>query len=199
MQTEEYKALTARREYIAAGSEAHRFMTDAAREAQRITAQINGAYHSAEELRALFSELTGERVDDSFGLFPPFYTDFGRISASGRAYSSIRGAVFRIRAALNWANGCLIGHQVVIATLNHDFDPTKRGGMYPAPVRLGNNVWVGAHATILAGVTVGDNAVVAAGAVVTKDVPANAVVGGVPARIIKMIGEQARSHYDISL
>ena len=61
--------------------------------------------------------------------------------------------------------------------------------MFPAPVKIGNNVWIGAHATILAGVTVGDNAVVAAGAVVTKDVPANAVVGGVPAKIIKTIKE----------
>ena len=199
MQTEEYKALTARREYIAAGSEAHRFMADAAREAQRITAQINGAYHSAEELRALFSELTGERVDDSFGLFPPFYTDFGRNIRVGKGVFINSGCCFQDQGGIELGDGCLIGHQVVIATLNHDFDPQKRGGMYPAPVRLGNNVWVGEHATILAGVTVGDNAVVAAGAVVTKDVPANAVVGGVPARIIRMIGEQARSHYDISL
>ena len=61
--------------------------------------------------------------------------------------------------------------------------------MIPAPVKIGNNVWIGAHATILAGVTIGDNAVVAAGAVVTKDVPVNVVVGGVPAKIIKTIEE----------
>lgn len=145
MQTEEYKALTARREYIAAGSEAHRFMTDAAREAQRITAQINGAYHSAEELRALFSELTGERVDDSFGLFPPFYTDFGRNIRVGKGVFINSGCCFQDQGGIELGDGCLIGHQVVIATLNHDFDPTKRGGMYPAPVRLGNNVWVGAR------------------------------------------------------
>lgn len=190
MQTEEYKALTARREYIAAGSEAHRFMTDAAREAQRITAQINGAYHSAEELRALFSELTGNAWTIRSGCFLPSIPTSAGISASGRAYLSIRGAVFRIRAALNWATVVLSGIRSSSRRSITTSIP-KRGGMYPAPVRLGNNVWVGAHATILAGVTVGDNAVVAAGAVVTKDVPANAVVGGVPARIIKMIGEQA--------
>lgn len=78
MELDEYKERTARREYIAEGSEAHLLMTDAAREAQRITAEINGSYHSAEELRTLFSRLTGERVDETFGLFPPFYTDFGK-------------------------------------------------------------------------------------------------------------------------
>ena len=188
MDHEEYKARTARGEYIAAGSEAHVFMTDAAREAQRITAEINGAYHTAGELRALFGELTGERVDDSFGLFPPFYTDFGRNIRIGKNVFINSGGCFQDQGGIELGDGCLIGHQVVIATLNHDLDPRKRGGMVPAPVRLGKNVWVGAHATILAGVTIGDNAVVAAGAVVTGDVPPDTVVGGVPARVIKKIG-----------
>ena len=61
--------------------------------------------------------------------------------------------------------------------------------MFPAPIKIGCRVWIGAHATVLPGVTIGDNAVIAAGAVVTKDVPANAVVGGVPAKIIKIIGD----------
>lgn len=188
MDHEEYKARTARGEYIAAGSEAHVFMTDAAREAQRITAEINGAYHTAGELRALFGELTGEPVDDSFGLFPPFYTDFGRNIRIGKNVFINSGCCFQDQGGIELGDGCLIGHQVVIATLNHDLDPRKRGGMVPAPVRLGKNVWVGAHATILAGVTIGDNAVVAAGAVVTGDVPPDTVVGGVPARVIKKIG-----------
>lgn len=187
MELDEYKERTARREYIAEGSEAHLLMTDAAREAQRITAEINGSYHSAEELRTLFSRLTGERVDETFGLFPPFYTDFGKNIHIGKNVFINSGCCFQDQGGIFLGDGCLIGHQVVIATLNHDLDPEKRGGMYPAPVRLGNHVWVGAHATILAGVTVGDGAVIAAGAVVTKDVPASCVVGGVPARVIKYI------------
>ena len=63
--------------------------------------------------------------------------------------------------------------QTVIATLNHDLASEKRWNMLPAPVKIGNNVWIGSHATILSGVTIGDNAVIAAGAVVTKDVAAN--------------------------
>lgn len=84
-------------------------------------------------------------------------------------------------------DGCQIGHNVVFATLNHDIAPERRANTYPAPIVLGKNVWIGSNSTILQGVTIGDNAIVAAGAVVTKDVPANTIVGGVPAKIIKQI------------
>ncbi len=97
------------------------------------------------------------------------------------------GCCFQDQGGIVLGDGCLIGHQVVIATLNHDLDPKKRGGMYPAPVVLGKNVWVGAHATILAGVTIGDDSVIAAGAVVTKNVPAGVVACGVPARVIRQL------------
>lgn len=81
----------------------------------------------------------------------------------------------------------MIGHQVVIATLNHDFDPSKRAEMTAKKVVLGKNVWVGSHATILPGVTVGDGSIIAAGAVVTKDVPERCIAAGVPARVIKTL------------
>ena len=187
MDLQTYTEMTARGEYIEGGSPAHIFMTDAAREAQRITAEMNSGYRSAEELRALFSRLTGQPTDESFGLFPPFYTDFGKNIHVGKGVFINSGCCFQDQGGITLGDGCLIGHQVVIATLNHDLDPTRRGGMYPAPVRLGKNVWVGAHATILPGVTVGDGAVIAAGAVVTKDVPAGVVAGGVPARVLKTI------------
>ena len=187
MDLQTYTEMTARGEYIEGGSPAHIFMTDAAREAPRITAEMNSGYRSAEELRALFSRLTGQPTDESFGLFPPFYTDFGKNIHVGKGVFINSGCCFQDQGGITLGDGCLIGHQVVIATLNHDLDPARRGGMYPAPVRLGKNVWVGAHATILPGVTVGDGAVIAAGAVVTKDVPAGVVAGGVPARVLKTI------------
>ena len=187
MDLQTYTEMTARGEYIEGGSPAHIFMTDAAREAQRITAEMNSGYRSAEELRALFSRLTGQPTDESFGLFPPFYTDFGKNIHVGKGVFINSGCCFQDQGGITLGDGCLIGHQVVIATLNHDLDPARRGGMYPAPVRLGKNVWVGAHATILPGVTVGDGAVIAAGAVVTKDVPAGVVASGVPARVLKTI------------
>ena len=76
---------------------------------------------------------------------------------------------------------------MVLATLNHDLEPSKRAWLHPAPIRIGKNVWIGANATVTAGVTIGEGAIVAAGAVVTKDVEANSVVGGVPARFIKRV------------
>lgn len=84
-------------------------------------------------------------------------------------------------------NGVLLGHRCTIATLNHDLDPAHRQDLLPAPVHIGDNVWIGANVTILPGVTIGENAVVAAGAVVAKDVPANMVAAGVPAKVIRSV------------
>lgn len=86
-------------------------------------------------------------------------------------------------------DGCQIGHNVVFATLNHGLSPQDRKNTYPSPIVLGKNVWVGANATILQGVEIGDNAVVAAGAVVTRNVPADTVVAGVPAKPLKTIAK----------
>lgn len=187
MTVEEYKQAAARGEYIEGGSEKHLLMHSEARRAMKITCEINSGYHTPEELRALMSALVGYEVDKSFGLFPPIYSDFGKNIKIGKNVFINSGCCFQDQGGIELGDGCLIGHQVVIATLNHDLDPQKRGGMFPAAVKLGKNVWVGAHATILPGVTVGDNAVIAAGAVVTKDVPAYCVAAGVPARVIKQI------------
>ena len=97
------------------------------------------------------------------------------------------GCCFQDQGGIEIGDDCLIGHQVVIATLNHDPTPDRRKSMISAPVRIGRNVWIGSHATILPGVTVGDDAIIAAGAVVTKDVPAGTIAAGVPAKTIKRI------------
>ena len=100
------------------------------------------------------------------------------------------GCCFQDQGGIEIGDDVLIGQQVVIATLNHAFEPYKRGDMFPSRVRIGNRVWIGAHATICPGVTIGDNSVIGAGAVVTKDVPENTVAAGVPARIIRQITEK---------
>ena len=167
--------------------EIYEFMNRASDEARRITFELNGAYHSMPEVRDLFARLFGKPVDPSFRVFPPFYTDFGKNITIGRRVFINAGCHFQDHGGVTLGDGCLIGHNVVFATLNHGTAPEDRGAMYPAPIRLGKNVWVGSNSTILRGVTVGDNAIIAAGSVVTKDVAANTVVGGVPARHIRDI------------
>ena len=157
------------------------------REAQKITMEINTRYHEPEEMAELFSRLIGKPVGEGFSLFPPFYTDFGKNITIGKNVFINAGCKFQDQGGIFIDDGALIGHAVVLATLNHDLDPAKRQQLYPAPIRIGKNAWIGVNATILQGVTIGDGAVVAAGAVVNKDVPPNTIVGGVPAKVIRTI------------
>jgi len=187
MTIEEFKAYLNSGKRVVAESEMHVFMHRLSEEARRITAQINCGFHTMEELQELFFKLIDMPVDNTFGLFPPFYTDCGKNIKIGRKVFINEGCCFQDQGGIEIGDNCLIGQQVVIATLNHDLNPARRGDMLPKPVVIGKNVWVSAHATILGGVTVGDNAVIAAGAVVNRDVPANTVVAGVPAKIIKRI------------
>ncbi len=172
---------------VPGGSELHQYMHHLAQEAMKITAELNNAYHSPEEIRQLFSKLTGKPVDESFGMFPPFYTDCGKNITVGRNVFINSGCRFQDQGGITIGDGALIGHNAVLATLNHGFAPEDRQSLYPAPISIGKNVWMGANCTVLPGVTIGDNAIVAAGAVVTKDVPENMIAGGLPAKCIKSI------------
>ena len=167
--------------------EIHCFMGEMSNEARRITFRLNTAYHRPDEVRGMLSELLGYEVPQSLRVFPPFYADFGKNITVGEGVFINACCHFQDHGGVTIGNGCQIGHNVVFATLNHGLAPEKRKSTYPAPIVLGKNVWIGSNATILQGVTIGDNSVVAAGAVVTKDVAANTVVGGVPAKFIKKI------------
>lgn len=175
---------------VEAGSEPHQFMHRASQEALRITAEINTGYHTPEELRKLFSQLIGQPVDESFGLFPPFYTDCGKNIHIGKQVFINMGCKFQDQGGIFIEDGALIGHNVVLATLNHAMRPERRGDMLPAPIHIGKQVWIGSNAAVLPGVTIGDGAIVAAGAVVTRDVPENTIVGGVPARVLRHLSEE---------
>lgn len=157
------------------------------REAQKLTMELNTKFHEPAEIRFIFREITGKPVPESFAMFPPFYTDFGKNITVGENVFINAGCKFQDQGGIFIDDGALIGHGVVLATLDHDMDPAKRQQLHPAPIRIGKNVWIGANATVCKGVTIGDGAVVAAGAVVNSDVPENTVVGGVPAKVIKKI------------
>ena len=158
-----------------------------AQEAQKITCELNYKYHDFDEIRQLFSELIGSKVSDDFRVFPPFFTDFGKNIHLGKNVFINAGCKFQDHGGIYIGDNVLIGHNVVLATLNHEENPKNRGNLIAAPIKIGNDVWIGSNATILSGVTMDDGAIVAAGAVVTKDVAENTVVGGVPAKYIRDI------------
>ena len=174
------------------GTESFSRMSATCQDTMRVTACLNASYHTPEEIIELMSELTGKAVDSSFRLFPPFYCDFGKNIALGKNVFINACCCFQDQGGITISDGAYIGHRVVLATLNHGFLPEDRNSNYPAPIRLGRNVWIGSGAIVVQGVTIGDNAVVAAGAVVTKDVAPNTVVGGTPAKFIKTVQEAAR-------
>lgn len=169
------------------GEEMIEFMREQSDLSRRILFELNGHYHTPEEICELFSQIIGRPVDKSFRLFPPFYTDFGKNIHIGKNVFINAACQFQDQGGIYIEDDCLIGHNVVLATLNHGFEPSDRQNLYHAPIRIEKGVWIGAHVTVLAGVTIGRNAVVAAGAVVTKDVPENTIVGGVPAKVIRSI------------
>lgn len=158
-------------------------------EAIRIGMELNTKYHTPEELREIMGRLIGKQVDHSFRMFPPFYTDFGKNIAIGKDVFINSGCHFQDQGGIEIGDGALIGHNVVLATINHDLNPKENRKNHYAPIKIGSHVWIGSNATILPGVTIGDYAVVAAGAVVTRDVPAMTVVGGVPAKVLKVVKE----------
>lgn len=158
-------------------------------EAVRIGMELNTMYHTPEELREIMGRLIGKQVDHSFRMFPPFYTDFGKNIAIGKDVFINSGCHFQDQGGIEIGDGALIGHNVVLATINHDLNPKENRKNHYAPIKIGSHVWIGSNATILPGLTIGDYAVVAAGAVVTRDVPAMTVVGGVPAKVLKVVKE----------
>jgi len=159
--------------------------------AMAITARLNRlGYEDAAEVRALFSELTGQAVDESIVLIPPFFTESGVNIRVGRNVFINQNCTLYDLGGIEIGDDVLIGPNVSIITSGHPLAPSeRRSGVTTSPVKLARNVWIAAGATIIGGVTVGENSAVAAGAVVTRDVAPDSLVGGNPARLIRSIAE----------
>lgn len=140
-----------------------------------------------DEIRDRLSQIIGTSLDKSTTVFALFYTNFGRFISIGKHVFINHACSFVDMGGITLEDHVLIGPKVNLITENHPLSPTDRRGMLCKPILIKRNAWIGAGATILPGVTIGENAVVAAGAVVSKDVPDNTVVGGVPAKLIKTI------------
>ncbi len=159
--------------------------------AMAITARLNRlTFDDADEVRALFSELIGRKVDESFLLIPPFYTAGGDEIRVGRHVFVNQNCTFYDLGGLDIADDVMIGPNVGLITTGHPLEPSqRRAATIGKPIVIEKGVWIAAGAIIIGGVTVGEHSVVAAGSVVTKDVPANSLVGGNPARVIRSIGD----------
>jgi acetyltransferase-like isoleucine patch superfamily enzyme len=176
---------------IEGGSEIHRFMHRAAQEALQAVAELNTGYRTPDEVRALLSRLTGTVVDESVTVFPPFYCEFGKNLTLGNGVFINMGCRFQDAGGITIGDGTLVGHGTTLTTLNHAVDPDRRADLTPAPIVIGPKAWLGAGVIVVPGVTIGAGAIVGAGAVVTKPVPANAIVAGVPAKVIRTTGFEA--------
>ncbi len=140
-----------------------------------------------QQIRQRLGEITGTPWDETTTVFAPFYTNFGRFITIGKNVFINHACSFLDMGGITIEDRVLIGPKVNLVTENHPLAPANRRALVAKPIVIKCNAWIGAGATILPGVTIGENAVVAAGAVVSKDVSANTIVGGVPAKVIKAI------------
>jgi acetyltransferase-like isoleucine patch superfamily enzyme len=153
---------------------------------QRLSAALN-ASTTINEMRERLSEIIESPVDKSSTVFVPLYTNFGKHIKIGKNVFINHACSFLDMGGITIEDDVQIGPKVNLITENHLVDPSERKNLDLKPVVIKRNVWIGAGATILPGVTIGENSIVAAGAVVNKDVAANTIVGGVPAKVIKVI------------
>jgi acetyltransferase-like isoleucine patch superfamily enzyme len=161
--------------------------------ATRLSSEISAyCLDEAESIQNAFEDLIGKPVGDAFTLVPPFYSDYGLNITIGRAVFIGYQCAFTGHAAIDIADQVMIAHKVNLVTAGHPVEPDRRRDYITAePITIGTNAWIGAAATILPGVTIGADAVVAAGAVVTHDVPPATLVAGVPAKVIRQLCEQS--------
>ena len=189
MKLEEYLNYVNEEKRIVGGSPEHIFMTEKLNEALRITHKINNEFHTPDEIQELFAKLTNTELNETLNVIPPFNTDFGKNIHIGQRVFINSGCKMQDQGGIYIGNDVLIGHNACLLTLNHEMDPENRADMHPKPIHIEDKVWLGSNVTVLPGVTIGEGAIVAAGAVVTKDVESNTIVGGVPAKIIKRISD----------
>ena len=157
-------------------------------ENRRLLFEMNNVWHEDQnEITELFTRITAKPVGQGVRIETPFYTDFGKNITVGNNVFINAGCKFQDQGGIVIGDGTFIGHNTVLATLDHDIDPDKRHLLHPAPIHIGNKVWIGAGVVITKGVTIGDNSIIAAGAVVKHNIPANVIAAGVPAKVIKEI------------
>ncbi|WP_426479342.1 DapH/DapD/GlmU-related protein [Chryseobacterium sp. CBSDS_008] len=143
--------------------------------------------HDPLEIVQILSEITGKTIDETVAVFPPLYINNGTNLHIGKNVFINFDCTFLSLGGITIEDNVLIGPKVSLLSEGHPLQPAERDSLVPGKIHIKKNAWIGANSTILPGVTIGENAVVAAGAVVSKDVAANTVVGGIPAKLIRNI------------
>lgn len=138
--------------------------------------------------QAYLQKILGTSDEDTF-INQPFYCDYGKHIHVGKRFFANFSLTILDEALVTFGDDCFIGPNVSIYTACHSTNPLERNTRqeWAKPVRIGNNVWIGGSVTILPGVTIGDNVTIGAGSVVTRDIPANSIAVGNPAKVIKSI------------
>jgi acetyltransferase-like isoleucine patch superfamily enzyme len=161
-------------------------LRDASFATKKLLVQLNNS-SNPKEIREVLSQITGSEIDETVAVFTPLYFNYGKHTKIGKNVFINFDCVFLDLGGITIENNVLIAPKVSLLSEGHPVSSTDRQSLVPGHIHVKKNAWIGAGAIILPGVTIGENAVVAAGAVVSKDVPANTIVGGVPAKTIKSI------------
>ena len=159
---------------------------EACNETRSLLVKMNRATEDA-EIRHLLEAITGRKIAESVGLFTPFYINYGRNTVLGKNIFINFDCVFLDLGGIEIDDNVMLAPGVKLLSEGHPIEPGQRQRLTAGKIHIHRNVWLGANATVLQGVTIGENSVVAAGALVTADVPPNVVVGGVPAKILKQL------------
>jgi len=153
---------------------------------KKLLLRLNGTAEP-NEVRSLLSQITGIEVDESVTVFTPLYINYGKHTKIGKNVFINFDCVFLDLGGITIEDNVLIAPKVSLLSEGHPVTPGTRATLTTGHIHIKKNAWIGAGATIMQGVTIGENAIVAAGAVVSKDVPDNVIVGGIPAKFIKEV------------
>nr|WP_242596357.1 sugar O-acetyltransferase [Enterococcus ureasiticus] len=160
---------------------------------ERLLMELNTQYHTKEKVLEYMEKITGKSLDKSVTISQPFYSDFGKHITFGKNIFINQNVTFVDLGGITIEDDVLIGPSSRLITVNHLVDPKARRGLNAAPILVKKNAWIGANATILPGITVGENAIVAADSTVTRNVPDNVIVAGSPAKEIREILKDTES------
>ena len=164
---------------------------------KRITRLLNATLETEVARRKeLVQELFAEAGSNAY-VEPPFYCDYGRNTKVGDNFYCNYDCVFLDCGPITIGNNVMFGPKVALYAVNHPIEPEIRATNwdYPEPITIGNDVWIGGSAVICPGVTIGDNTVIGAGSIVTKDIPSGVVAVGNPCRVMRPVGQHDREYY----